>query len=108
MDNKKSIDNKYYTYQSENNSNWTTNTINNNSYDWTQLFNTWCQHLLPCGLCAKTDRPCPKYQKPTWDLYTGVTGSTPALNDDITISKDKTKSKTEFFIINNKGEINND
>lgn len=43
----------------------------NYSYDWSKDFNFGCWYLLPCGLCMKTDKPCPKHGStwngPTWD-----------------------------------------
>jgi len=43
--------------------------IDNNSQDWNQNFNFGCSYLLPCGLCMKTDRPCPKYKSNTWEPF---------------------------------------
>lgn len=57
-------------FTSENtNINWNDkiNIYDNNSFNFSdkinwdpQTYYNWCPHLLPCGLCAKTDRPCPK------------------------------------------------
>ena len=52
-------------------------TCSTNSFGdgWTYI-DMWCQHYLPCGLCARTDRPCPKYNgqnpwgpKVVWTTY---------------------------------------
>lgn len=64
---------------------FTTNsgTINNNlqyRYDFNQNFNfNSCWYLLPCGLCMKTDKPCPKYSGQGWQPYIIYTNS---LNSD--------------------------
>lgn len=38
-------------------------------------FYSWCQYLLPCGLCEKTMQQCPKHQPNqifiTYDYNTG-------------------------------------
>lgn len=51
-----------------------TSGITNNSINWDDKINfdgfyTWCPHLLPCGLCSRTDRPCPKHQGGSWQPY---------------------------------------
>ena len=44
--------------------------LNDNlNYDWNQNFNFGCVYLLPCGLCMKTDKPCPKYSGQGWQPY---------------------------------------
>lgn len=46
-------------------------TTNSNSLgqNWNDIINVpfYCEHLLPCGLCSRMDRPCPKFNTTTWD-----------------------------------------
>jgi len=49
-----------------------TKTLPNTSTITTETFTFktyFCPHLLPCGLCDRTDRPCPK-NNGTYDPWT--------------------------------------
>ena len=62
---------KNYTYgQKDNTDNW--NFVHDNSYDISKFFIFTCFYLLPCGICMRTNQPCPKHSGSTW---TGPTWS---------------------------------
>lgn len=69
----------------------------NYSYDWSKSFNFGCMYLLPCGLCMKTDRPCPKYQGDTWKPFV-------VWNNTITSNPQQNTINTNFTTGDNKND----
>lgn len=53
---------------------YTTDTITDNEYkisdfkdtNYSSIFKSYCQYLVPCGICERTGQQCPKHQDISW------------------------------------------
>lgn len=76
-------------YDKKDNETFTTNNSINwkdkINYNWDpQNYYNWCPHLLPCGLCARTDRPCPKSKGNNFEpIFTWSSGTIKPIKNNI-------------------------